>query len=94
MSESVWTDSFYEAATHEMKRLGANSVRRAAGLRDIEQWIADHTREFVKNALGNAIANFTAHVGPGAAIGRRQATQEELEHWNAVRQQVHEHYGL
>jgi hypothetical protein len=90
----LWTDSYYKAATLELQRIVGNSVRQAVGLRCIEDWIAKHTKNLVKRALGNAIANFTAHVGAGAAIGNRQPTQEELDHWNAVRQKIHDRYGL
>jgi hypothetical protein len=94
MSAEVWKNAFYHGALKEMQALGASSVRRAFGLRDIEKWIAKHSQQLVKTALGNAIANFTAHVSPGAAVGNRPATQEELDHWNTVRQQIHDHYGL
>lgn len=82
---------FAKAVKAELKLLVKNVAREVTGIAHVEHLIADHGKDLVKEAIGNAITNFVTHVD---ISGRRAPTQKEIEQWNADRKWVKDKFGI
>lgn len=82
---------FAQAVVKELKAAGVRVSREVSGIAHVEHLIADHGKELVKKALGNAITNMVTHVD---TTGRRLPTAEEQRQWDADRTWVKDRFGI
>lgn len=82
---------FAKAVKTELKLIVKNVAREVTGIAHIEHLIADHGKELVKRAIGNAITNFMTHVDTS---GRHAPSQADIDQWHADRKWVKDRFGI